>query len=180
MPIFPSGRHAGGAAGRLDRVDDCLRGILQDHRTCPSKAFVFENVRGILGTNRGEDWKAILKAFGRLGYAISYRLLDALDYGAPQQRERMFLVGHQLGEPFLFRSQPGPDSTSGAPHLTAGKAFHGIQETEDLEALALEGGKYSHLLPLVPPGENYLHFTAKRGLRPILLIARGFQFSIQG
>lgn len=164
-----SGRRAGGAAGRLDQRGRLFEAYCKIIEHVRPRAFVFENVRGILGTNKGEDWKAILKAFGRLGYTISYRLLDALDYGAPQQRERMFLVGHQLGEPFLFPEPThGPDLSSGIPHTTAGKAFHGIKETENLEALALEGGKYSHLLPLVPPGENYLHFTAKRGYpRPI-------------
>lgn len=164
-----SGRRAGGAAGRLDqrgRLFEAYCAIIAHSRP---KAFVFENVRGILGTNKGEDWKAIVRAFGDLGYTLSYRLLDALDYGVPQQRERMFLVGHQLTEPFLFPEPThGPDSPDGRPHVTAGQAFDGIDETEDLSALELSGGKYSHLLPLVPPGHNYLHFTAKRGYpRPI-------------
>lgn len=164
-----SGRRAGGAAGRLDQRGRLFEAYCKIIKHVRPKAFVFENVRGILGTNKGEDWKAIVRAFGRLGYTISYRLLDALDYGVPQQRERMFLVGHQLGEPFLFPEPThGPDSVADTLHVTAGEAFRGIKETEDLESLTLEGGKYSHLLPLVPPGENYLHFTAKRGYaRPI-------------
>jgi len=39
----------------------------------------------------------------------------------------------------------------------------GIVDDEDKESLILNNGKYAHLLPLVPPGENYLFFTAKRG-----------------
>lgn len=164
-----SGRRAGGAAGRLDHRGRLFEAYCKIIKHVRPKAFVFENVRGILGTNQGEDWKAIVRAFGRLGYTISYRLLDALDYGVPQQRERMFLVGHQLGTPFLFPEPThGPDSETGTPHVTAGQAFEGIKETENLEGLMLEGGKYSHLLPLVPPGQNYLYFTAKRGYpRPI-------------
>lgn len=164
-----SGRRAGGAAGRLDQRGRLFEAYCRIIKHVRPKAFVFENVRGILGTNKGEDWKEIVRAFGRLGYTISYRLLDALDYGAPQQRERMFLVGHQLDTPFLFPEPThGPDSVEGVPHVSAAEAFRGIKETEKLEALTLEGGKYSHLLPLVPPGENYLHFTAKRGYpRPI-------------
>ena len=76
-----SGRRAGGAAGRLD-----ARGVLFeayckiiDH--VKPKAFLFENVRGILGTNKGQDWVAIVDAFKEIGYSISYRILDALDYG---------------------------------------------------------------------------------------------------
>ena len=130
---------------------------------------MFENVRGILATNKGEDWKAIVSAFGRLGYSLSYRLLDALDYGVPQQRERMFLVGHRLDGEFLFPEPThGPDSEKKRPHVTAGEALNDLAEDEILESLKLRGGKYSHLLPLVPPGQNYLYFTAKRGYsRPI-------------
>ncbi|MEO6361418.1 MAG: DNA cytosine methyltransferase [Sphingomicrobium sp.] len=164
-----SGRRAGGAAGRLDqrgRLFEAYCSIIEEVRP---KAFLFENVRGILATNKGEDWKAIVEAFGRLGYTISYRLLDALDYGVPQQRERMFLVGHQLDHSFLFPEPThGPDSRSGFPHVSAAQAFVGIDEAEKTDLLKLVGGKYSHLLPLVPPGQNYLHFTAKRGYsRPI-------------
>lgn len=159
-----SGRRAGGAAGRLDQRGLLFEAYCKIISHVQPKAFVFENVRGILGTNKGEDWKAITQAFGDIGYTISYRLLDALDYGVPQQRERMFLVGHQLDMPFLFPEPThGPDSVSGRPHITTQQAFSDIDETEDLQSLKLHGGKYSHLLPLVPPGQNYLYFTAKRG-----------------
>jgi len=164
-----SGRRAGGAAGRLDERGRLFEAYCNIIKNVKPKAFVFENVRGILGTNKGEDWKEITKAFGKLGYTISYRLLDALDYGAPQQRERMFLVGHQLETPFLFPEPThGPDSFCKRVHVATGKAFEGIIEDEDLNTLRLSEGKYSHLLPLVPPGDNYLHFTAQRGYpRPI-------------
>lgn len=164
-----SGRRAGGAAGRLDERGRLFESYCNIIKHVRPKAFVFENVRGILSTNKGEDWKAITLAFSKLGYTISYRLLDALDYGVPQQRERMFLVGHQLDRPFLFPEPTyGPDSVNVRPHITTRQAFNGIYEIENIDSLKLIGGKYSHLLSLVPPGENYLHFTAQRGYpRPI-------------
>jgi DNA (cytosine-5)-methyltransferase 1 len=159
-----SGRRAGGAAGRLDQRGRLFEAYCRIIDHVKPKAFLFENVRGILATNKGEDWKAIKEAFGEIGYSISYRVLDALDYGAPQQRERMFLVGHKLDRDFLFPEPTyGPDSVSRRPHKTAGDALAHIQEDEDLSSLKLDGGKYSHLLPLVPPGQNYLFFTEKRG-----------------
>lgn len=159
-----SGRRAGGAAGRLDDRGTLFEAYCGIIGHVKPKAFLFENVRGILGTNQGQDWLAIVNAFRDLGYSISYRILDALDYGAPQQRERMIMVGHNLTHEFLFpRPLFGPDSVSSQPHITSGKALEGIAEDEDKEALILNNGKYAHLLPLVPPGENYLFFTAKRG-----------------
>lgn len=159
-----SGRRAGGAAGRLDQRGNLFQAYCGIIAAVQPVAFVFENVRGILGTNKGEDWREIVAAFGKLGYTISYRLLDALDYGAPQQRERMFLVGHKLEREFLFPEPThGPDSFAGLPHVSAGEALKDVTQTERLDELRLRNGKYSHLLEEVPPGQNYLFFTAKRG-----------------
>jgi DNA (cytosine-5)-methyltransferase 1 len=159
-----SGRRAGGAAGRLDARGTLFQAYSRIISTIHPKCFLFENVRGILGTNKGQDWQEIVQTFREIGYKLSYRILDANDFGLAQQRERMFLVGHRLEEDFLFpRPTHGPDSPSKRPHITAGEALEGVSQTEDVEKLKLEGGKYSHLLPLIPPGDNYLYFTAKRG-----------------
>jgi DNA (cytosine-5)-methyltransferase 1 len=160
-----SGRRAGGAAGSLD-----LRGnLFESYKAVISKlkpsAFIFENVRGIFATNKGKDWERILKAFKSIGYNVDYRLLDAADYGIPQHRERVFLVGHNLKQPFLFpKPLFGPDSIDGRPHVSPKEAFSQLLLTKDDQRGTLfEGGKYSHLLPEVPDGQNYLFFTAKRG-----------------
>lgn len=61
------------------------------------KAFVFENVTGILSMDKGNLFKNIQKEFSELGYTLKYKVLNAVDYGVPQQRERVILVGF-LGE----------------------------------------------------------------------------------
>jgi DNA (cytosine-5)-methyltransferase 1 len=160
-----SGRRAGGAAGRLDDRGTLFEAYCKIIAYVQPKAFLFENVRGILGTNNGEDWNAIVAAFRDIGYRLSYRILDALDYGAPQQRERMIMVGHKLDCDFLFpRPLFGSDSINNSAYITSGEALENIvNDDEDKDALILRNGKYAHLLPLVPPGENYLFFTTKRG-----------------
>lgn len=159
-----SGRRAGGAAGRLDLRGNLFQSYCKIIDYVRPKAFVFENVRGILSTNGGEDWTDIVKAFKEIGYKLTYRILDALDFGAPQQRERMFLVGTRDEYEFLFpRPTHGPDSTDELPHISSGEALHGINEDENLDGLKMMDGKYAHLLPEVPPGQNYLFFTARRG-----------------
>ena len=159
-----SGRRAGGAPGRLDARGTLIEAYCRILAQLRPSAFLFENVRGILGTHKGKDWEVILGSFRALGYKINFRVLDALDYGAPQQRERLFLVGHKLKAAFLFPSPLfGPNSPNQIPHLAAAEAFQDLVEKENLGPLFLRTGKYAHLLPLVPPGQNYLFFTSKRG-----------------
>ena len=58
------------------------------------KMFTVENVPGLLSSRDGEDWKEVLLAFKSLdGYTISWHYLKAVDYGTPQTRERVFIVG---------------------------------------------------------------------------------------
>lgn len=160
-----SGRRAGGAAGQLDERGNLFKSYCRVVDHLKPKAFLFENVRGILGTNKGKDFEDIVNAFKALGYRLNYRILDAEDYGVPQQRERMFIVGHKLEKDFLFpRPVFGPDSNDQKPYMKVGEYIADVPFTrQDKLETKFDGGRYSELLPLVPPGSNYLHFTAKRG-----------------
>lgn len=55
--------------------------------------FLLENVRGMVSLNDGAFVKDILNRFGRLGYSIEYKVLNAADFGVPQNRLRVFFVG---------------------------------------------------------------------------------------
>ena len=61
------------------------------------KWFVWENVPGVLSSNKGRDFGSFLGAVAELGYGASYRVLDAQNVGVPQRRRRVFVVGH-LGD----------------------------------------------------------------------------------
>lgn len=160
-----SGRRAGGAAGQLDQRGMLFESYCKVVDYVKPKAFVFENVRGILGTNHGEDFLKIKTSFENLGYTVDYRILDAEDYGVPQQRERIIIVGHKGRSTFLFPKPIfGPDSSDKKPYVAVQEAIDDLPFTEDdRSATQFDGGKYTHLLPLIPPGDNYLFFTAKRG-----------------
>lgn len=58
---------------------------------------VWENVPGVLSTNRGRDFGAFLGMLGELGYGFAYRVLDAQYFGVAQRRRRVFVVGY-LGD----------------------------------------------------------------------------------
>ncbi|EHH1226310.1 DNA cytosine methyltransferase [Vibrio vulnificus] len=64
--------------------------------------FVFENVKGILETEKGHFVEQIVDRFERLGYTLSLKLLNAADYGIPQKRSRFFIVGSLHGKCFTF------------------------------------------------------------------------------
>lgn len=57
------------------------------------RAFVFENVTGILSMDKGCLFKNVQREFEELGYHLKYKVLNAVDYGVPQLRERVILVG---------------------------------------------------------------------------------------
>ena len=66
------------------------------------KAFVFENVVGILSMDKGKLFKNIQAQFAELGYELKHQVLDAVDFGVPQHRERVILVGYLGENPFEF------------------------------------------------------------------------------
>lgn len=55
--------------------------------------FILENVPGLLSSNGGGDFGAVLRALVERGYGVSYRVLDAQYFGVPQRRRRVFIVG---------------------------------------------------------------------------------------
>ncbi len=80
------------------------------------KAFVFENVVGILSMDKGRLFELIKEEFRQLGYILKYQVLNAVNYGVPQQRERVILVGFKGYNPFEF---PRPTHGEGLkPYVT--------------------------------------------------------------
>ena len=96
--------------GQMKGFDD-TRGTLFFHianiiKEKQPKAFVLENVKQLVGHDKGKTLKVIIKTLKGLGYQhVQYTVLNALDYGLPQKRERVIIVGHK--EPILF-SYPSP------------------------------------------------------------------------
>lgn len=134
------------------------------------RAFILENVAGFAYKVHESALQLILETAERLGYAISKEVINAADYGVPQMRERFFVVGMLDGE-FEFpepshAKEPGstPENAHRLPWATAGEAIGDLDTEENADDTGhFAGGKYHDLLEEIPPGDNYLYFTAKRG-----------------
>ena len=72
------------------------------------KFFVAENVKGLLSMEKGAVINMIVKDFEKIGYKVDYRLLTASDYGVPQHRQRVFIIGNRIG-----KENPYPKITHG-------------------------------------------------------------------
>lgn len=79
--------------------------ILRDKKP---KCFIAENVKGILSANEKNAFPLIIKEFEDSGYNVSYKLLNAVNFGVPQKRERVIIVGirQDLGFTFDFNGLP--------------------------------------------------------------------------
>jgi DNA (cytosine-5)-methyltransferase 1 len=136
------------------------------------RRFLLENVYGLAYRNHNLPWlESLLEAARDLGYHVAYQVLLAADYGVPQRRQRLFVLGSKDQMPlFPQPTHSGPHETrtqfdrSLSPHVTSGEAIRDLAGRADLaEEQEAVNGKYGHLLPEIPPGDNYLFFTAKRG-----------------
>ena len=78
--------------------------------------FILENVKGLLSHNKGKTFETILGILSNLGYIVEWELLNSKNYGVPQSRERMYIVGHLRGQSrpkvFSFREGNGVSETS--------------------------------------------------------------------
>jgi len=70
--------------------------ILKDKKP---KFFILENVKGLLSHDNGNTFKTIISTLDELGYNLQWQVLNSKNFGVPQNRERVFIVGHIRGQP---------------------------------------------------------------------------------
>lgn len=156
-----AGRRANGVIGTSDDRGVLFREYIRLLQTLSPAGFLFENVYGIVGAQGGRAWNEILESFAKVDYKLAYRIVDAADYGAPQHRERLLIVGLKKGKFYFPRPTHGPDSIDGQHFYDAMTAITGVKISEE-EKLNL-GGRYGHLLNDIPPGLNYSFYTEEMG-----------------
>jgi DNA (cytosine-5)-methyltransferase 1 len=131
-----------------------------------------ENVFGLAYKNQSaRAFNRLAASIRHLGYSLSCEVLNAADYGVPQNRQRLFIIGARDGREL---NHPAPTHWGEherrarpvvadrlLPHVTAGDALRGLRT--DPEPSEVVNGEFGRLLEEIPPGGNYLHFTKERG-----------------
>lgn len=185
QPFSKAGFWASGQARRLEdprasTLDHYMR-VLAEARP---RAFVLENVEGLGFRGKDEGLHLIQQALAAINahagtrYSASISVLNAADYGVPQFRRRLFVVGARDGTAFRFPAptHADPSSIGWADHWprwrTAWDALHDLPEPTD-PALRMKG-KWAALMPSIPEGQNYLWHTDRGGGEPLFGWRRRF------
>lgn len=161
-------------ASLLDNYVDAVEAIRP-------KAFLMENVFALGYRNQNRPvLERFIARIEAAGYSFDMRVMVAADHGAPQLRQRLICIGLRedvLDVPPTFYKFPFPDPThSGphetrtnydrtlAPHVTTRDAFKGLDDINNPpEPEEVVSGTFEEELHGVPPGDNYLFWTAHRG-----------------
>ena len=128
--------------------------------------FLFENVAGFVFKPHKAALEMLTEESERLGYKIVYKVVNAAMYGVPQLRQRFICIGVKKDLPdFEYPAETHAEiaDESHKRWTTCGDVIGDIDFDlpEDSEKRA--GSKHKDLLPLIPPGDNYLFFTKERG-----------------
>jgi len=122
------------------------------------KAFIAENVKGILTANNKKAIEQIIKDFESIapGYVVKAKLYNFAEYGVPQFRERVLIVGIRVDTGFDFhhpRPTHGPNGK--LPFITVAEAFKGVEKVEINNEHMNIAEKTKNLLELIPEGGNF-------------------------
>lgn len=132
------------------------------------KVFFFENVDGFMYKTHTEALKFLIESADELGYNVTYKVVNAANYGVPQTRKRFICVGvkKELGT-FIFPEETHSENVEKQkePWVTCKDVLSDFDNITEDEKLQKPGSKDYELLKGIPPGDNYLYYTEKRGFK---------------
>ena len=181
-PCQPFSKAAYWRYGDTKRLDDpradTLMAYLRVLRDLRPKAFLLENVQGLVFSGKDEGLRLLRHSIDAVNrttgtsYSFTVVKVNAADYGVPQTRERVLIIGARDGTGLCFPNathrDPQRDTLRSSEYpdwLTAWDAIGDLQDDDDPDLRV--GGKWGALLPSIPEGENYLWHTDRGGGRPL-------------
>lgn len=189
-PCQPFSKSSYWVHGDSKRLDDPRATTLHAYMRCVEdllpKVFLLENVHGINYSGKEEGFELLRNLTQKINkkhgtsYKLSWKVLNAADYGVPQLRVRFFLIAHRDGKEFTFplathvpkrvslterAKQQFLDLELERPEYVS--AWDAIGDyTPAKESLHVRGS-WADLLPSIPEGENYLWHTNRKGGLPL-------------
>ncbi len=178
-PCQPFSKAGYWATGDTLRLDDERAGTLEAYlrvlRDALPRSFLLENVPGLTYKGKSEGLELIRRTIDRINaergtsYSVSVAQLNAADYGVPQVRQRVFVIGDREGQVLRFPDpthrplpEPGQGSLTDLPaYTTCWDALGDLEDDGDPQLRM--AGKWADLLPSIPEGENYLWHTRRGG-----------------
>lgn len=166
-------------------IDDPRGKLFQEYyrilKELKPKVFVFENVKGLLSMQGGDLIKTIISLFESIGYHMQMRLLNAADYGAPQIRERVILVGTLDSKPFKYPKPTHYDPELGAPadpsmkpYVTLGEALGDLPSMKTGESATKYAcepqNDYQRLMRANAPEEIQEHEVPKNNAKLVAIM----------
>lgn len=134
-------------AGARGGFDDTRGTLFYEYvrlvREIEPKVFVYENVYGVLTHDKGKTWQIMQNVFSELGYYYKWQILDAKNYGIPQGRRRLFVVGFKDKSKYDNFSFPNPIDLKFVmkDFLLDNCAMGNFQYKEDGSIVLKEGGE---------------------------------------
>ena len=144
---------AGERSGLFFAFTKALRDKLPDY-------FIWENVKGALSSNEGWDFAEVLNSFSELGYSLWWQILNAKDFGVPQNRERIFVIG--------FKARLPPQISIKSKKIRGNLQMEFTRESfETIGALPARGGGEYHramkLIYMIPSATKKGYEIAQEG-----------------
>lgn len=170
--------HSGDTKRLHDPRADTLAAYLRVLCELRPRAFLLENVQGLAFSGKDEGLRLLRDSIAAINrkvgtsYSFTVAKLNAADYGVPQTRERVLIIGARDGTEMRFPiathrnpKVPNPATECREPWLTAWDAIGDLEDDDDPGLWV--SGKWGALLPSIPEGENYLWHTDRGGGKPL-------------
>ena len=183
-PCQPFSKSSYWVTGDTKRLNDPRANTFTEYmrvlRDTLPEVFLIENVFGLAYEGKSEGLKFLedtlrqINKEAKTNYSFNWQVINTADFGVPQIRERVFIVGNKQGLKFEFprpRFLPQQKDTlalwsDDQIHRTAWDAIGDLADDNACDTSKI-GGRWGQLLPTIPPGENYLWHTERGGGEPL-------------
>jgi len=168
---------AGKRSGLSGKRSGLFREFLRALNEKQPQHFIWENVKGVMSSRNGWDFANIQAAFSEAGYSLWWQVLNAKDFGVPQNRERIFVVGTREGSPreILFETgNSGQDIEQvNQPTHSSNRVYSDNGSSPSLRSQVGGHAKGSAIVQVNQPTHSNDRIYSDEGIAPTLNTMQG-------